>query len=67
MDVVSYFNEGMLHYRAARFEKATAQFNKALEFHPNDKLSALYVARCQHLSEHPPASNWNGVWIMEHK
>ena len=54
MDVVSYFNEGMQHYRAARFEKAIGQFSKALECNPNDKLSALYIERCRHLSRHPP-------------
>ena len=67
MDVVSYFNEGMQHYRAARFGKAIGQFSKALEFNPNDKLSAMYITRCQHLSEHPPENNWNGVWVMTHK
>jgi adenylate cyclase len=67
MDVVNYFNEAMQHYRAARFQKAIIQFGKALEFNPNDKLSALYIARCQHLSEHPPGTDWNGVWIMAHK
>jgi adenylate cyclase len=67
MDVVNYFNEGMQHYRAAGFEKAIIQFNKALEFNPNDKLSALYIGRCRHFSEHPPDSDWNGVWVMAHK
>ena len=64
MDVVSYFNEGTQHYRAARFEKAIGQFSKALGCNPNDKLSALYVERCRHLSKHPPGESWNGVWIM---
>jgi adenylate cyclase len=67
MDVVNYFNEAMQHYRGARFEKAIVQFTKALEYNPNDKLSALYIARCQHLSERPPGSNWNGVWVMAQK
>jgi adenylate cyclase len=67
MDVVSYFNEGMQHYRAARFEKAIGQFSKALGCNPNDKLSALYIERCRHLSRHPPGDSWNGVWIMTHK
>jgi adenylate cyclase len=67
MDVVSYFNEGMQHYRAARFEKAIGQFSRALGCNPNDKLSALYIERCRHLSRHPPGDSWNGVWIMTHK
>jgi adenylate cyclase len=67
MDVVSYFNEGMQHYRAARFEKAISLFSRALEFNRNDKLSSLYIERCRHLSKHPPADSWNGVWVMTHK
>jgi adenylate cyclase len=67
MDVVSYFNDGIQHYRAARFEKAIGQFSKALEFNPNDKLSALYVERCQHLCKNPPGESWNGVWVMTQK
>ena len=67
MDVVSYFNEGIQHYRAARFEKAISLFSRALEFNRNDKLSSLYIERCRHLSKHPPADSWNGVWVMTHK
>jgi adenylate cyclase len=67
MDVVSYFNEAMQHYRSARFTKAIGLFTKALEFNPSDKLSALYIERCQHFSKYPPEQNWNGVWVMTHK
>jgi adenylate cyclase len=67
MDVVSYFNEGMRHYRAARFSNAIAQFEKALGFHPQDKLSTTYIARCRHLADHPPDGEWNGVWVMTEK
>ena len=67
MDVVSYFNDGIQHYRAAHFEKAIGQFRKALECNANDKLSALYIERCQHLCKHPPGESWNGVWVMTHK
>jgi adenylate cyclase len=67
MDVVGHFNEGMQHYRAARFAKAIGQFSKALEFNPNDRLSALYIDRCQHLDRHPPGQDWKGVWVMTNK
>jgi adenylate cyclase len=67
MDVVSYFNEGMQQYRAARFLKAIDWFEKALACHPNDQLSHTYVERCHHLINHPPADDWNGVWVMTQK
>jgi adenylate cyclase len=67
MDVVSYFNEGMRHYRAARFPNAITQFEKALALHPKDKLSTTYIARCRHLTDNPPDEAWNGVWVMTEK
>ena len=67
MDVVSYFNEGIRNYRAARFSNAIAQFEKALASHPKDKLSSTYIERCRHLGEHPPGDDWNGVWVMTQK
>jgi len=67
MDVVSYFNEGMRNYRAAKFANAIAQFEKALAFHAKDKLSAAYIERCRHLMDRPPGEDWNGVWIMKEK
>jgi adenylate cyclase len=67
MDVVSYFNEGIRHYRAARFPNAVAQFENALLAHPKDKLSASYIERCQYLMANPPVEDWNGVWVMTHK
>jgi adenylate cyclase len=57
----------MRNYRAAKFPTAIAQFEKALGFHPKDKLSTTYIERCQHLLGHPPSDDWNGVWVMTEK
>jgi adenylate cyclase len=67
MDVVSYFNDGMQHYRAAHFSKAIGQFEKALACHPNDRLASAYIERCDYLTKHPPGDGWNGVWVMTQK
>jgi adenylate cyclase len=67
MDVVNYFNDGMQHYRAARFPKAIGQFEKALACHPNDRLASAYIERCDYLTKHPPSDGWNGVWVMTQK
>jgi adenylate cyclase len=67
MNVVSYFNEGIQLYRAARFPNAIAQFEKALISHPKDKLSATYIERCRYLIANPTGEDWNGVWVMTSK
>jgi adenylate cyclase len=67
MDVVNYFDEGILHYRSAEWDKATDRFNRCLELNPEDALSRLYVERCALLSANPPQEGWNGVWVMQHK
>jgi adenylate cyclase len=67
LDVVNYFNEGIRHYRAADWAKASDRFAKCLEFHPGDALSATYVDRCAILAANPPDGEWNGVWVMTEK
>jgi adenylate cyclase len=67
MDVVNYFNDGMRHYRAAKFANAITQFDKALGQHPQDKLTTTYIERCRYLLDHPPIGDWNGVWVMTQK
>jgi adenylate cyclase len=67
MDVVNYFNEGMRHYRAAKFANAITQFEKSLAYHPQDELATTYIERCRHLLDHPPDGEWNGVWVMTQK
>jgi len=67
MDVVNYFNEGIAHYRARKFEKSVKQFEEALRRHPGDKLSQTYIERCRFLIETPPAEDWAGIWEMHEK
>jgi adenylate cyclase len=67
MDVVNYFNEGMQHYRAARWDRATDRFDRCLQLNPGDALSRIYTERCRYLSANPPEGEWNGVWVMQEK
>ena len=32
----------------------------------NDKLSQIYIDRCEHLKANPP-EDWKGVWVMTSK
>jgi len=67
MDVVNYFKEGIRHYRAAEWDKASERFSRCLEFHPGDALSAIYIDRCRSLAANPPGDGWNGAWVMDEK
>ena len=66
-DVVNYFGDGIVDYRAAGWDKAVARFEKCLELNPGDGLSRTYIERCRILAANPPAGEWDGVWVMKEK
>jgi adenylate cyclase len=66
MDVVNHFREGRKHYRAGDWDRAIRAFNECLKANEHDKLSGIYVERCETLKAAPPA-NWDGVWRMTSK
>jgi len=67
MEAVHCFNDGVAKYRSAQWDKAIESFRKVLEYNPGDKLSRIYIERCQLLSKKPPAKDWDGVWVMSSK
>ena len=67
MEVVSHFKEGREHYRNGIWSKAIKSFNRALELHPADKLSQIFIDRCNYMIENPSDNEWNGVWVMKSK
>ncbi|MBF0559979.1 MAG: GAF domain-containing protein [Nitrospirae bacterium] len=67
MEVVGYFREGRAAYMAGNWEQALKLFNDALRLNPMDKLSHLYIERCEHLKSNPPVGEWQGVWVMTSK
>lgn len=66
MDVVGYFSEGRRHYNNGAWDSAIKSFNDALHANPNDKLSQIYIDRCETLKKNPP-TDWNGVFKMTTK
>ena len=67
MDVVNQFKDGIAKYRAGKWDAAIKAFRAALELHPADKLSEIYIGRCETLKATPPEGEWDGVWVMEEK
>jgi adenylate cyclase len=66
-EVIKYFKSGLGHYRAQRWDKATDTFKEALKANAEDKLSDMYIERCEHYKANPPSDDWDGVWVMKEK
>ena len=66
-DVVNQFNDGVAEYRVGKWDAAIAAFRKCLELNPHDKLSEIYIERCEKLKFDPPEGEWDGVWVMDEK
>ena len=64
---VGFFAEGLALYRAQKWDEATACFQKCLELDPQDGPGAIFLGRCKQLKEHPPAMDWDGVFVMKTK
>ncbi|MBW1781753.1 MAG: GAF domain-containing protein [Deltaproteobacteria bacterium] len=67
MEAVNNFKNGLTRYRAGNWDKAMGAFRETLNLNPNDRLSQIYIERCEHLKENPPDGDWNGVWVMTSK
>lgn len=67
MEVVGCFKDGLGFYRDRKWDKAILAFDEIIKLNPGDKLSQVYIERCDHLKNNPPDEDWNGVWIMTSK
>ncbi|MDD5286427.1 MAG: GAF domain-containing protein [Desulfuromonadaceae bacterium] len=67
MEVTGYFKEGRRTYRNGNWNDAIKSFGEALRLHPQDKLSQIYIERCEYLRANPPGDTWQGVWTMSSK
>jgi adenylate cyclase len=65
-EVVTHFEMGRKRFTEGHWNEAIAAFRSALELHPKDQLSAIYVERCKYLKNNLPP-DWDGVWRLETK
>ena len=67
MEALNQFKHGLAEYRKQRWEQAAGAFRGALRLNPEDKVSEMYVERCEYFKAHPPGDDWDGVWVMKSK
>ncbi len=67
MEATGFFKEGRRVYRNGNWDKAIKLFGEALRLHPRDKLSLIYIERCELLKVNPPGATWQGIWTMSSK
>ena len=66
MGVLNQFQSGLERYRAGAWDEAVAAFQEGLVLNPEDKISQIYIERCEQLKADPP-DDWDGVWVMTSK
>jgi len=64
---LSLFNDGYRLYHSRMWNDALEKFNSSLNVSPEDKVSRLYITRCQDYLSTPPPDDWDGVFVMKTK
>ena len=67
IDMLGHFRDGIQSYRKQQWDAAEKAFRDALELGPDDRLSKVYLERCELLKAKPPVPDWDGVWVMTSK
>ena len=67
MEALNQFKHGLAEYRKQRWDQAAGAFREALRLNPADKVSEMYIERCDYFKAHPPGDDWDGVWVMKSK
>ena len=61
------YQSGLTDYKKRDWSGAMHHFRAAAELSESERLSRLYIDRCEHFMAHPPAADWDGVWTMTSK
>jgi adenylate cyclase len=61
------YAEGLIAYRAQRWDEARHAFEAALKAVPDDGPSLTFIKRLELFAAAPPADGWDGAWHLERK
>lgn len=65
--VLLAFEEGLGLYRQREWKRAAECFQEALESHPGDGPSKIYLASALEYAVTPPGDDWNGARVLRDK
>jgi adenylate cyclase len=65
--ILPHFKEGLNHYKNWQWKEAANSFKRALNLYEDDGPSLTYFDRCITFQNHPPPSDWDGVFAMKTK
>ena len=66
-EVVTSYETGLAAYRAQNWDGAVEAFGQVLNLRPDDGPARTLLARCETFREAPPASDWDGAFVMTTK
>ncbi len=66
-EMLKHYNQGFQLYHERKFDFAIKEFEAALAANPEDKVSKLYIHRCEYFISEPPPQDWDGVIEMKEK
>lgn len=64
---INIFHQALRLYRKQEWDQAELQLHNLQRIAPQTKLYQLYAERISVLRKHPPAADWDGVFIFETK
>ncbi|NES80255.1 MAG: GAF domain-containing protein [Moorea sp. SIO2B7] len=65
--VIELYHQGRDYYLQHQFARALGKFAEVLEIDCHNKSAKLHMQRCQHFFTHPPADDWDGIWVLTSK
>lgn len=66
-DWLENYQQARRFYQSRDFNQAQLFFAKCVELKPTDQTSQLFIQRCHEYILNPPASDWDGVYNLDHK
>jgi adenylate cyclase len=67
LPLIKIYQQGLIAYCSQNWDIAEENFKTVLNELPKDKPSILMLEKIAHYRYHPPAANWRGVSVLEHK
>lgn len=67
IELTQRFEQAFKLYSQRSFSEAHALCQSLLEKYPNDGPTKILIEKMKHFTLHPPAEDWNGVWVMTKK